>query len=373
MTIGKPGAPVGVMTANRRLDYLDWFRGLAALIMLQGHVFHSFLRNDLREGNAYVVSQFVGGMPPAVFLFLTGVTFAFLMHSLERKGAAPGRRWFESLKRAGYLFFLAFAFRFQLWAFSWGRSPASDVLRVDVLNCMGFALAMMAIMSLFRTAERVKFCAILGFVIAGASPLISQVQWGTTPWILKSYLAPDHLFFGFFPWAAFVAFGMSFGSLVRLLNEDEQQSQLMLWVGLSGLVLALGAYQFSNVGISVYSKSDFWLDNPLLVFIKVGIILIGVAFAYIWHRQPSAQGWSWTRQFGVTSLLIYWVHIELVYGRWLASWKESLTVEQTIFAACGVIILMLSLSLIKTNFDRIRVAVMNAVSPAPQPERVSGD
>ena len=29
-----------------RLPFLDWTRGLAATIMLQGHVFHSFIRTD---------------------------------------------------------------------------------------------------------------------------------------------------------------------------------------------------------------------------------------------------------------------------------------------------------------------------------------
>ena len=58
---------------SQRLLYLDWVRGIAAITMLQGHVFHSFLRNDLRTGGPYVMSQFAGGMPPAVFLFLLGV------------------------------------------------------------------------------------------------------------------------------------------------------------------------------------------------------------------------------------------------------------------------------------------------------------
>ena len=73
-------------TSAYRLEYIDWVRGFGALIMLQGHVFDSFLRPDLRPGGAYVLSQFVGGMPPAIFLFLTGVTLSFLMDSSERKG-----------------------------------------------------------------------------------------------------------------------------------------------------------------------------------------------------------------------------------------------------------------------------------------------
>jgi hypothetical protein len=326
----------------------------------------------LREGGVYTFSQFVGGVPPAVFLFLTGVTFGFLMYSQDSKGVAPGRRWWASLRRAGYILLVAFAFRLQLWIFSWGQSPAGELLRVDVLNCMGFALALMSVMALFPATDRIRLCAILGLAIACASPLVSQIQWDSTPWIVKSYLAPDHLFFGFFPWAAFVAFGLSLGSLLRTLDE-EQIPHAMLWIGLAGLVTAVGAHTISNLGISLYPKSDFWLDSPLLVLIKLGVILIFVPFAYIWHRQASALRWSWIRQFGVTSLLVYWVHIELVYGRWLGGWKERLTLEQTILAAAGIIGLMLLLSVVRTNFSKIRAAVTNVWQPAPEPERVSGD
>jgi len=46
--------PVKLATAKKpRLAFLDWTRGMAAIIMLQGHVFHSFARTDLREGGAY--------------------------------------------------------------------------------------------------------------------------------------------------------------------------------------------------------------------------------------------------------------------------------------------------------------------------------
>ena len=75
---------VGVV--GSRLGYLDWMRGLAAATMLQGHVFHSFTAPELRTGSAYTLSQFFGGMPPAIFLFLTGITFGFLLDSSERKG-----------------------------------------------------------------------------------------------------------------------------------------------------------------------------------------------------------------------------------------------------------------------------------------------
>ena len=124
-----------------RLQYLDWVRGLGAAIMLQGHVFDSFLRNDLRPGPAFTWSQFAGGMPPAIFLFLTGVTYAFLMNSSERKGLAPRSRVWTALGRSGYLFSLAFAFRAFMLVAGYPVSTWSDFLRVDILNCMGFSIA----------------------------------------------------------------------------------------------------------------------------------------------------------------------------------------------------------------------------------------
>src|SRR5579862_2291573 len=141
--------------ASQRLAYLDWIRGLTAIVMLQGHVFQSFLRDDLREGGPYVMSQFAGGMPPAVFLVILGITFAFLMDSQEKKGFPAGVRFLAAAKRSGYLFAAAFAFRLQLWLFSFDKSPWKDLFRVDILNCMGLALLVLSVMSVFRTKERV--------------------------------------------------------------------------------------------------------------------------------------------------------------------------------------------------------------------------
>jgi len=360
--------PSGKTSSSSRLLYLDWVRGVAAAIMLQGHVFNSFTRTDLREGGPYLLSQFVGGMPPALFLFLTGVTLAFLMDSAERKGMPAGRRVIAALGRAGFLLGIAFLFRFQLWAFSPTRQT-SDLLRVDILNCMGFSIAIAAVMALFRTVERIRLCAILGFAIAAAAPLVSQVDFSGVPTVIRDYLVPNNVSFGFFPWAAFLFFGVSFGSLLRTL-KDEQIGQAMQWLALAGIAIAFGAYTISSMSLSVYTKSDFWLNSPALILIKLGIIYLCVAFAYVWTLQSAAEGWSWVRQFGTTSLLVYWVHIELVYGRWLGFWKERLTIGETVLAAFGVTLLMLALSTAKTSYPAWRHYL---IPDSEVPKQASGD
>jgi uncharacterized membrane protein len=354
---------------SQRLLYLDWLRGIAAVTMLQGHVFHSFLRNDLRTGGPYLMSQFVGGMPPAIFLFLLGVTFAFLMDSQERKGVQPGGRMLAALRRSGYLFAAAFAFRLQLWVVSFDKSPWTDIFRVDILNSMGLALLLLSLMAVFRTVERIRLCAILGAAIAAASPLVSRIDVSGMPEMLRHYFVPDYQFFGFFPWAAFVAFGMSMGSILRRL-KPEDVAPTMQWLGWGGVALAFSSYTISSMSPSVYPASEFWLNSPAMIFIKLGAVLMLVAFSWVWNLQVTALQWSWVRQFGMTSLLVYWVHIELVYGRWLGYFKENLTVGGTIVMAVAAILAMLGLSLLRTNWTAVRTW-FGSLGPAPR--RVSGD
>jgi uncharacterized membrane protein len=357
---------------KHRLQYLDWVRGLGALIMLQGHVFDSFLKTDLRGGAPYIYSQFVGGMPPAIFLFLTGVTLAFLMDSTDRKGLAAGARVWASLRRAGYLFAIAFAFRAQMVITGW---PAqwTDLLKVDILNCMGFAIAAFAPMALFRTRERVRLCAILGAAIAFASPLISQLHWAGVPDVVRLYIAPDYHAFSFFPWAAYLAFGMSAGSVIRVM-PPEATERAMQWAALAGGALLFACQYFANLPFSIYTNAEFWLNSPAQVLSKMAVVLLLMAFAYLWTRYATGDGWSWVRQFGTTSLLVYWIHIELVYGRWLAFWKGSLNVGQTVAAAVAVILAMLLLSAARTNFGAIRAWFGGLIwGPAPRPDTASGD
>ena len=359
-------------TSSYRLEYLDWVRGMGAVIMLQGHVFHSFLRPDLKTTGAYTLSQFVGGMPPALFLFLTGITLGFLMDSIERKGLAPRRRVLESLRRAGYLFFLAFAFRLQLWVFGM-PAPWQGLFKVDVLNCMGISIALLSVMALFKTAERIRLCAALGLAIALISPVISEMDWSGVPWMLRGYIVPDYNSFGIFPWGAYLAFGVSAGSVIRAIPRDATE-RCMQWAALLGGVLILGSQYMANSSFTIYAKSEFWLNSPAQVLTKVGVLCLMISLAFLWTRYGAGEGWSWIRQFGVTSLLVYWVHIELVYGH--AAWlvKDSLTVPQTVLAAVIVILLMLAISTLKTHRDKWQ-SVLSSLgwSFVPRPDSAAGD
>ena len=356
--------------SSGRLAFIDWTRGFAAVVMLQGHTFDSFTRTDLRDKGPFVLSQFLGGLPPAIFLFLTGITFAFLMDSQDRSQPIGWKRVVAALKRSRYLFFLAFLFRLQLYVFGYPTSPASELLRVDILNCMGMAMLILAPMAVFTTFERVRLCIILGFTIAALAPVVSMIDGSHIPSLIRAYFFPSLRSFGFFPWASFLAFGMAAGSVIRAIKHDDL-GRAMLWTFGVGIGLVILAEQFSHMPYSIYAKSDYWLNSPALIMIKLGAVLAILAVSFLWVQLGAAYRWSLFRQFGTTSLLVYWVHIELVYGRWFGVWKERLTVTQVLIYTVILIALMAVLSIIRTRWNSILTYMKP--EPVPQPRRVSGD
>lgn len=91
------------------------------------------------------------------------------------------------------------------------------------------------------------------------------------------------------------------------------------------------------------------------------------AFGFFWNqwipRIRSGAGYgprfSIPRQLGQTSLLIYWVHIELVYGRWAEPYKQKTPLAETALWALAVIAVMLALSVGKTKLVTSRFYLDN--------------
>ena len=52
---------------------------------------------------------------------------------------------------------------------------------------------------------------------------MTLINTASIPWIVRAYLFPDLNYFGFFPWASFLAFGMVAGSILRVVKQDDMQ------------------------------------------------------------------------------------------------------------------------------------------------------
>jgi uncharacterized membrane protein len=339
----------------KRLPFLDWMRGLAVLIMIECHTFNSFTRVELRDSSGYILSQFVGGMAAVLFLFLAGVTFAFQMESAARRGLTAAGRWRAALRRGGYILGIAYLFRLSNWAFSFGGADWHELLKVDILNCMGLGMVLLAPLAIANATRRVEWALLAGLAVAVAAPLVSGIAWGATPAPLKEYLAPNRLRFPLFPWAAYLAFGMAAGSILRQLAPERLERALQ-WGVLIGFALVFGGQYAANLPYSLYAKSDFWTDSPALIVMRVGMSLIAAGGVYLWTEYGMGGGWSWMISMGQTSLLVYWVHVVLVYGPATGFMQRALTVPQAATAVAGVTASMVALSAARLRRSRQRAA-----------------
>ena len=353
----------------KRIVFLDWLRGLAAVIMLQGHAFDAFLRPESRTGAAFIFSQFFGGQAAAIFLFLTGVTYGLGMNRREHFPAP--QRVLAALRRARYLFLLAVLFRVQTWAFAWPRSPWTDLLRVDVLNVMGATAALVCILALRRGLDRVRWAALAGTIIAVTAPLMSALNTTAVPAPLRAYFVPSYDSFSVFPWGAFLAFGVAAGSMVPLV-ERGAWGRVMQWSALSGFALLLGGQYFSGLPFSIYPASEFWLNSPALVACKLGVTFLLASGAFLWTEYLSV-GWSWVQQLGTTSLVVYWVHVELTYGRWFADYRQRLPVVACLAVAAAMVLLMIGVSVAVKRVPWRELPGMlgwRSAIPKPQPAEI---
>jgi uncharacterized membrane protein len=347
----------------KRFPFLDWMRGLAVVIMIQCHTFNSFVRMDLRDGGAYVLSQFVGGMAAPLFLFMAGMTLAFQMESLERREGKRVRRWLISLRRAGYILGIAYLFRLGNWAGSWPHASAQEITKVDILNCMGLGMAVLAVLAVVPSKSRAHFAAAAGLAIAAASPVIANLDWSSVPTLIHEYLAPGlgRGRFAFFPCASYIAFGVATGTVVKRIDAGGIE-RLMQWSVLVGFGLVFGAQYFSNLPYSIYAKSSFWTDSPALILIRVGISLLMMAGAYLWTEFCAGAGWSWMQTLGKTSLLVYWVHVMMVYGSWANPVKRTMNDWQAALATLTVMALMVCLAALRLRWSAWRADKRNATA-----------
>jgi fucose 4-O-acetylase-like acetyltransferase len=115
----------------------------------------------------------------------------------------------------------------------------------------------------------------------------------------------------------------------------------------SGAGLIPLALFIDRVSLSLYPVYDFWWTSPSYFLVKLGILLLVLGFAYAWDRVP---GWSPLRQMGRASLVIYWVHIEIVYGGNVLRWAHgTLSVTEASIGLALLILAMLLLSIVRTQ------------------------
>ena len=304
-------------TGPARRTYLDVLRGVAVLVMIEAHVIDSWTRVADRRSRAFGESLILGGFGAPLFLFLAGVAVAMSAGSKARR-TGDSRAAVRAVQRRGLeIFLLAFVFRFQ--AFVLGHSPAWTMLKVDILNIMGPSIVLAATLwGGFRTSTaRIIAFAAATVTVVWATPFIRQAQsLAVLSDSLEGYLRPipNLTNFTFFPWMAFVTMGALTGVILDAARSAEADRRANLAFAGGGVLMAWAAYKASFLP-ALGAPSSFWTTSASFFFIRLGLIVAALGLAYLWEQRPtSGRRWSPLQVLGRSSLFVYWIHVELVYG-----------------------------------------------------------
>jgi len=353
---------------SSRLAYIDWLRGLACLLMFQTHCYDAWLGGAARQSTFFMWSQLGGTFPAPLFLFLAGVSFALVTDKLIQKGLAPGEIAKKTILRGAEIFALGLLFRVQEYVIALGWAPWSDLFRVDILNTIGLSMMLMGamcwgVLAIAGTANsRSKLVGTAVIVCTGISAL-APLLWTTwrprfLPWELETYVngvhnlgTPQAWLFPIFPWTAFAFAGLAFGFLIFSDSARKLGARVFLLAGAAGLILIYGAKFLDSRPWQVYPVYDFWHTSPSFFAIRLGMLLLLVLMAYAWCRWGLGQ-WKFSPliQLGQTSLLVYWVHIEFVYGKYSILPHRSQTIAGATRGLITIFVAMLVLSMLRTKW-----------------------
>lgn len=358
----------GTQSANR-LAHIDWVRGLACLVMFQTHCYDSWLGGPARDSQFFGLSQLLGTLPAPLFLFLAGVSMAMVTDRMRQKGASAGAIASTTVRRGAEIFGLALLFRVQEFFLGYRGAHWRDMLRVDILNIIGLSLVLMALMCRVAAAGnaadvhslRVR-SAMFAVACAAGISLATPPLWTTwrprwLPWWLESYVNGVHTFdkpqtwlFPLFPWAAFAFLGLAIGFF---LVSDWARSSLAAStaaVAGAGLLAILAGWWFDETPIRIYAEYDFWHTSPNFFLMRAGVVMVILWAGYLWCRWGAGQwGFSPLIEMGKSSLLVYWVHIEFVYGGLSILAKRGVSIYT---ATLGLIAITLAMTLLATARNR---------------------
>jgi uncharacterized membrane protein len=373
----------GAAVKTARLAYIDWLRGLACLGMFQAHCYNSWLNADARKTQFYRWSQEVATLPAPLFIFLAGVSSAMVTQRLREKGMPRNAIARTTILRGAEIFGLGLLFRGQEYLLGLPNSPWTDLLRVDVLNILGLSMMLMGVLCWLTAAatphaSNVKGI-VWGLVVAAVIPIATPWLWTThrpswLPWPLESYINGVHTFaqpqpwlFPIFPWVAFAFVGLAAGFLLFSDFGKGKETVAVAAIGAAGVIASFLSTRFDAAPFHLYPAPiyDYWHTSPNFFLMRSGILLALMFLAYAWCRWGWAQrGFSPLIQLGNTSLLVYWLHIEFVYGRFSILPKGRCSIWKASAGLLLIFLAMVALSVLRTKWKKRRAKVLRA-APAP--------
>lgn len=314
------------MKEKVRFIFVDLLRGWALLVMIEVHIFNVTLLPALKGTGWFNFLDSINGLVAPSFLFISG--FAFML-SIQGKVEALRKFDFAFWKKIGRitLIFLA-GYALHLPILSLRRlmnyySPdvVNSFYNVDILQCIGFGLLFLLIIRLLIKSDKVFnntiFLSLLAAIIL--SPLVWKIDFAKFMIIpLADYFNAQHgSFFPLFPWLGFLLAGAVACKYYLDARDKDKENVFIKWIVILGLILAASGQFFLSELFHISFRSI--RPHPLFFLQRLGYVLalLGACWYYAGWRKTKT---SFVLDVGRESLIVYWLHLQLIYRRF---WNDQ--------------------------------------------------
>jgi uncharacterized membrane protein len=348
------------LTPSKRCDWIDQLRGWAVIVMIEVHVVNVWLQANLRPDWL----NYLNGLVAPSFTMAAGYS---LVISTFRTDGTLRPFWPDTARRLGFILLCAYALHAPgLTAADWTvlntTQKARELFKVDVLQCIVFSL--LILQALARLVRNPRVFTFLALVLAILVSLVSPHLWAhgvaDGMWLPIRGLFNGNTdrglssLFPLFPWIAFPAFGAFLGGLYRHLRVEPvagkaRWSEPKFLVGLAAVGAVLLAWGtatqqswlwggqwlqengvwmlHSPTGAFTYSELGAIANTTLpSVAGRAGYILLGGALmGAIELVRPHWNGPNPVKAASAESLLLYMLHLNLLFGVLLAPAVVAIT------------------------------------------------
>jgi acyltransferase len=312
--------PLAARGHNREL-YIDAFRGVMALVMVQGHLCDSLLSPEARAHGLYQLQTVFHGSTAPGFLFASGFVAGLPRSPLSLRA---------SVRRARrILFVLAVGYALHLPYYSLSKTllasgaEARALYACDALQAIAVTQLLVLAVQWLAGRRWTLFTGLLAVATLVAGPFVWARQVSSSlPLALGSYFdgfTGSH--FPLFPFAAFVLAGTVAGAAIGRQDAGKRHRRALLWgVGLlaAGAVLTWGFDPWWRLlGGALDPRVYYWGVSPAYTLIRLGGLLLLLLVVEAW----ASREWPGSRAvalLGRETLLVFVLHLQLIFGGVLA-------------------------------------------------------
>lgn len=366
---------LSVPKKSKRLEFIDLLRGWAVIVMIETHVVNATLAPELTSAAWFQWVKFINGLVAPSFLFASGLAYAVTTRRKISDYLSFGPPLFKQVRRL--LFVVMIGYLLHLPKFNvlqiireTTEGDWRTFFQADVLQCIGVSLLLIQGLLLMLKEERRLYHTVLGLsvVIIFVTPVMWGIDFhGILPWWIAGYMNGIHFkhFPGFplFPWTAFLFAGAVFGYFYLKSRDTAAEpaakynEPVMMRRSLYIAPFILGfAVAIEPLAARLYPTYDYWLFSPSFVLLRLAIVIALCALMFFYEKRFGVSSRSVVTLIGRESLLVYAVHLFLIYGNF-GAFNFSRTVGRTLGyleAAIASVILMLLMYGLALFWDYLR-------------------